>query len=233
MGIVFVENSSAVIITLLTAVLVIFYFYVKWLYQYWNRRNIKAFPAYFPFGNLGPIFRQKSSFAAHLQTLYNETNDAFIGIYTGLKPGLLVKEPYLIQQILTKDFQYFHDRGFYMDEENDPISAHLFSLPGERWKNLRGKLTPTFTSGKIKSMFSTLVDCGEELTKYMDTVSINASDIDIRELLAQYTTNVIASAAFGIDINCIGNPNHDFRKYGRMVCFFLVHSCNSWRLILI
>lgn len=64
-------------------------------------------------------------------------------------------------------------------------------------------------------MFSTLVDCGNSLQTYINKVEEQKTPFDIRELAASYSTNVIASVAFGINIDCISNPNEDFRKFGR------------------
>jgi len=50
-----------------------------------------------------------------------------------------------------------------MDEEPEPLAGHLFFLPGNRWRYLRYELSPNLTSGKMKMMFQTLVDCGLEL----------------------------------------------------------------------
>lgn len=73
--------------------------------------------------------------------------------------------------------------------------------------------TPTYTSGKLKGMFSTLNDCGAQ--KYLAKAAAKRETVKFRENVARYTTTVIASVAFGIDINCIDNPDTSFRKYGR------------------
>lgn len=66
------------------------------------------------------------------------------------------------------------------------ISAgHLFAIGGTRWRNLRTKLSPTFTSGKMKMMFSTLVDCGLALEKYVENNVNNDEGIDIKETLGE------------------------------------------------
>lgn len=97
------------------------------------------------------------------------------------------------------------------------MSGHLFALPGNKWKNLRGKLSPTFTSGKLKAMFSTLVDCGSTLQTYLEKLSNKGELLDVREIAASHGTNVIASVAFGIDVDTIKNPNNDFRICGRKI----------------
>lgn len=194
-------------------VLVTYLFYRK--FTYWQRRGIKYLKPSVPFGHFGPIFMQQMSFGQLFDKLYNKTTEPVIGIYAAIRPLLMIRDPQLIHSVLVKDFQYFHDRGLYIDEKNDPMSANLVSLSGEKWKTLRAKLTPTFTSGKLKAMFSTLVDCGDSLSEYLNTAT--GKTIEIHELLGQYTTTVIASVAFGIDIDCIQEPNNEFRRIGRKV----------------
>lgn len=41
--------------------------------------------------------------------------------------------------------------------------------------------------------------------------------MEVRELAAQYATNIIASVAFGIDVDCIANPNEEFRQRGMQI----------------
>lgn len=66
-------------------------------------------------------------------------------------------------------------------------------------------------------MFSTLIDSSGPLHEYVNK-KVEANElIEMRELSARYATNVIASVAFGIDIDCIKNPDHEFRKQGKKV----------------
>lgn len=188
---------------------------MKFLYSYWKRRGVNSLPTQFPFGNFKDAFLQRISIGHIAERFYNESKDAVVGVYVALRPTLILRDPEIIRHVLIKDFQHFHDRGVYIDEKRDPLSAHLFAMSGQKWKNLRMKLTPTFTSGKLKAMFSTLVGCGGSLQPYIDGLIKDGKPLEVRELSASYATNVIASVAFGIDINCIENPDADFRKYGR------------------
>ncbi|XP_047118510.1 probable cytochrome P450 6a14 [Schistocerca piceifrons] len=99
--------------------------------------------------------------------------------------------------IMVRDFNYFPDRGIYVDEETDHLSAHLFFLRGQKWRSLRQQLTPTFTSGKMRAMFGIVRDCA----RIMVDVIPSGRDVEVRELIARYSTDVIASCAFAIDVD--------------------------------
>ncbi|KAG4078373.1 hypothetical protein HA402_013083 [Bradysia odoriphaga] len=76
-------------------------------------------------------------------------------------------------------------------------------------------MSPTFTSGKLRSMFETVVKCGKTLENYLDRLAVSQKEIEVRDVFARFATNAIASIAFGIEIDCLENPDHDFRKYGK------------------
>lgn len=118
-----------------------------------------------------------------------------------------------------------------VDEINDPLSAHLFNISGQKWRDLRVKLSPAFTSGKLKAMFSIIRDCGSVLENYLVSNVKNGVDVfEFRDLMARYNTNIISSVAFGIDNDCINDPNHIFRKMGAK--FFEATFVNGFRIML-
>lgn len=205
-------------LAIISITVIILCLYIKFrIFGYWKRHGIKYLEPSFPFGHLTATFMQKMSVGETMQQLYNRSSEPFIGIYCVTRPTLLLRDPALIRTIFIKDFQSFKDRGVYIDEVHDPLSGHLFSLSGEKWKNLRIKLSPVFTSGKIKAMFSTLMSCGATLQQFMQQAAENQETVEVREIAARFTTDVIASVAFGVDINSIENPDTSFRRYGRKV----------------
>jgi cytochrome P450 family 6 len=201
---------------LITASVVVIGFY-KWRYQYWRKRNVPYLEPRIPFGNVGgPSSREHISLT--VKRLYDEIKSKgwkHGGIYLLLSPTLLVVDLDLLKNIMTKDFQYFTDRGFYHNEKSDPLSAHLFNLNGTKWRNLRTKLTPTFTSGKMRMMFQTLVSCEVGMRKKIEQESERRTPIDIKEVLGCFTTDIIGSCAFGLDCKTFEEENSPFREYGR------------------
>jgi len=201
---------------LAACVLAVVYAYFKVSFSYWKKKNIPYVAPNFPFGNFADaLFFRKSIGLIHEEFYKNLEGRKYGGIYACTKPMFLFRDPDIIKNVLVKDFISFHDRGLFIDEEIDPLTAHLFSLGGSSWRNLRVKLTPTFTSGKMKMMFQTLVDCGHELSSILEKCASNEEVIEVKDILARYSTDIIASCAFGIQCNCLKNPDAEFRQWGR------------------
>lgn len=186
--------------------------------MYWKKRGIPFLEPSFPAGNAWEMILAKKAIGEVYNGFYQKlSGHKFAGLYHIHRPALFVLDPDLIKNFFVKDFEHFQDHGFPFDEDVDPLSANLFMLNGDKWKNLRSKLSPTFTSGRLKMMFQTLFECGQELEKYYKEPA-NVEDIlDIKEVLARFTTDIIASCAFGIQCNCLKNPDAEFRRWGRKI----------------
>ncbi|XP_064212050.1 cytochrome P450 monooxygenase isoform X1 [Tribolium castaneum] len=200
---------------ILTALIAVFIAWAQWSHTYWSRRNLIAPKTTFFLGNSKGIVTQKQSFGDFTVEMYEyirKHNKPHGGFYLTLMPNYMPVDPEIIKHIMLNDFDHFVDRGIYYNEEVDPLSAHLFSLDGAKWRNLRIKLTPTFTSGKMKMMFDTLVKCSDQLLVEMNQTAGKAP-VDAKNILARFTTDIIGSCAFGIECNSLKNPNDEFTQY--------------------
>lgn len=80
--------------------------------------------------------------------------------------------------------------------------------------NFKRKLTNIRSHCILKAMFQTIVDCGKSLETHLKTLASTQNEVEVRDIFARFTTNVIASTAFGINVDCIVNPDDEFRSYG-------------------
>lgn len=81
---------------------------------------------------------------------------------------------------------------------------------------MRAKLSPTFTSGKMKLMFDTLVRISDDMINHLNG-NKKSVEIEMKDILARFTTDVIGNVAFGLDLDSMSNPDSIFRKMGRKV----------------
>ncbi|KAL9708003.1 hypothetical protein quinque_011521 [Culex quinquefasciatus] len=192
------------------------YSWISKRYSYWTARGVPTVNGVFPLGNLVGIGRRHMAFM--IRDCYRKLKTSgkkFGGIYFFVNPVVLALDLDFVKDVLVKDFQYFHDRGVYYNEKDDPLSAHLISLDGSKWKNLRTKLTPTFTSGKMKMMYSTITAVGERMQDHLADEIKPGDPIEIRDFLARFTTDIIGSCAFGLECNSLVDPETMFRQMSR------------------
>ncbi|EAT32869.1 AAEL014892-PA [Aedes aegypti] len=155
------------------------------------------------------------------QRIYNEFKARKLpigGTVLFLVPSTVVVDPDLIKAMLVKDFNFFHDRGVYNNPEVDPLTGHLFSLEGQAWRQLRAKLSPTFTSGKMKMMFSTILNVADDLKEFLwEKTESGSTELEMKNVLAGFTTDVIGSCAFGIECNSLRATHCRFREVSRKI----------------
>lgn len=203
-------------ILLLLTLLLVFAF-VKYVYSYWDRKGFPCLQPSIPFGCLGPLVIKELCFGEVIRNVYMTTKAPFVGIYLLFRPALLIRDPELVKRILMTDFDYFHDRGLHYDEENDPIGAFLLAMPGQKWKDMRAKLTPIFTSGKLKQMLITTEEKKRLLKKYLDKVTETGSEVKLKTPVEYLIIGILASIFFGFELDTFENPDHDFVRMGQLL----------------
>nr|XP_016928882.1 cytochrome P450 6g1 [Drosophila suzukii]XP_016928883.1 cytochrome P450 6g1 [Drosophila suzukii]XP_016928884.1 cytochrome P450 6g1 [Drosophila suzukii] len=217
------------VLFLVVAVLVAVYMWFQRNHSYWQRKGIPYIPPTPIIGNTKVVFKLENSFGMHLSEIYNDPrvkDEAVVGIYSLNKPGLIIRDIELIKSVLIKDFNRFHNRYARCDPHRDPLGYNnLFFVRDAHWKDIRTKLTPVFTSGKVKQMYTLMQEIGKDLEEALKRNGEKSSGkyiTEIKEISAQFSTDSIATIAFGIRANSLKNPNAEFRNYGRKLFTFTV-----------
>ncbi|XP_059222053.1 cytochrome P450 6d1 [Stomoxys calcitrans] len=190
-----------------------FYLLIKRHYSKWQRLGFPTDEPLIPFGSLVQIFRKEKHFGLIMAELYEKFQEKVVGCYLFTKPALLVRDAELARKVLTTDFASFHDRGVHVDEKYDPLTANLFNLEGQKWHTLRNKLSPSFSSGKLKAMFETIDEVGNKLINYIakEVEDGKIHNLEIKSLMTTYAVDIIGSVIFGLDIDSFTKPNNEFR----------------------
>ncbi|EDW89362.1 probable cytochrome P450 6a14 [Drosophila yakuba] len=209
-------------LALLGLVLLLAYRFYHNTYTYWARMGVPHERPLPLIGNMKGIGTKY-----HLRDINQRVYDKFkgkapiAGMFLFIKRAAMVTDLDLIKQVLIKDFHHFQDRGLFNNTRDDPLTGHLLTLEGDEWKSMRHKLTPVFTSGKMKKMSEVVVEVGHHLVdateKAVKAGEVENGDVEIKDLCARFTTDVIGSCAFGLECNSLQDPNAEFRKKGRMV----------------
>ncbi|XP_073969046.1 probable cytochrome P450 6a13 [Rhodnius prolixus] len=185
--------------------------------QYWKERGVQQVKGSLFFGNtLSFLLWKMSPGQLHEKFCKLFPNEPLIGFYEFMKPILLVKDIDYIEKILIKDFGHFVNHGVLpLDDERTPLDSNLFNMNGKRWKAVRSRLSPIFSTGKLKLMFKSMTGCGEELIKQLDKEE--KEDVELKEIISCFAMDNIGSCAFGIDSGSLSKPENEFRQIGKQV----------------
>jgi len=67
-------------------------------------------------------------------------------------------------------------------------------------------------------MYDQIKECGDELIKTIDIELIkNDNEIEVRDIMGKYSTDVIGTCAFGLKLNSIKDDESPFRKHGKLI----------------
>ncbi|KAF4524101.1 hypothetical protein B566_EDAN007684 [Ephemera danica] len=142
------------------------------VFDYWRKRGVKFVKPLPLVGSIGRVVTFREHISEFYCRVYKQfKDDKFVGFYRMRKPVLLFLDPELIKNILIKDFSHFTDHGLKSNTSTDPVQGrNLFMLGGQKWKDMRAKLTPTFTSGCMKSMFPLVLESTTRLEKFVEGI---------------------------------------------------------------
>ncbi|KMQ86506.1 cytochrome p450 9e2-like protein [Lasius niger] len=193
---------------------------VRHAYFYWRGKGVPYQPdSLRSFITGWKVFLGLMSFTDYNLFLYNYFPDAkYYGTTDMFAPAVFVRDPELIKDVLVKDFEHFHDHRGVVDERLDPlIGKNIFSLRGDRWREMRNTLSPSFTASKMKIMFDLISKCSSEFVNYLVDHPKLCGTVETKQIFRRYTTDVIATAAFGISVNSMKDQNNEFYTRGMAI----------------
>ncbi|XP_019875690.2 cytochrome P450 9e2-like [Aethina tumida] len=197
--------------------LVLTYLYITKVQSYWRSIGIKQGNPVFFFGeNWGTITRTQS-FSEMILYVYNMfPNARYSGFYQFITPTLVLRDPDLIKQITIKDFDHFMDHRTLIPEESDPMfGKNLVSLKGQKWKDMRATLSPSFTSSKMKAMFILISECAHDFVEHFKNQNQDIITIEMKDTFTRFTNDVIATTAFGIKVDSLKDRTNRFYVMGK------------------
>lgn len=195
----------------------VIYYYCTLTFDKWKKLNVPYIRPIPLFGNFLYVALGIVHPVDFYRKIYYElAGKKYGGLFQMRTPYLMIRDPEIIKNILIKDFAHFPNRGICSDFSANPLSNHLFFMENPQWKVMRSKLSPAFTSGKLKVMYDQIKECGDNLMNNIhENLLQNNSEMEVRDVLGKYSTNVIGTCAFGLKLNAVSDDNSLFRKYGK------------------
>ena len=210
------------IIAAVVAVIAVAYYRVTRTYDFFEKRGIPYY-SYIPLlGSIWEAILQRISFAEMVEKMYQSFPDSkYVGFFDFSSPIVMIRDLELLKSITVKNFDHFPDHRSFDSVDRDPLfDKNLFALRGERWKEVRNALSPAFTSSKMKSMFILMRECAKEYGDYFASLPADQTTLELKDSFTKYTNDVIATCAFGINVNSIKDPKNNFYVYGREATHF-------------
>ncbi|GBP90646.1 Cytochrome P450 6B6 [Eumeta japonica] len=132
--------------------------------------------------------------------IYNKYPDApAVGTFAFATPALVLRDLKNIEEVMTGDFNTFNDRGFNINPKVDRLADNVLLMNGIRWKLTRQKMTPLFTSSKLRNMYYIMDKSGKDFVEYLRTEPKEQAF----DILTTFCSAAIGASVFGIHTQSI------------------------------
>ncbi|CAD7083923.1 unnamed protein product [Hermetia illucens] len=202
-------------------------FAYKWLtstYDFFEKKNVKHEKPKLFFGNYRRLILRQESLFDMVKRFYLKYKDyKYYGIFEVRNPVLVLASPEIIKQVAVKDFDYFLNHRIFLDAEDEPlIGRSLIALKDQLWKEMRGTLSHAFTGSKMRQMYQLVEECSHNASKFLKSEANGKTPIEmeLKDLFTRFTNDVIATCAFGIQVNSLLDKDNKFYHMSRKATTF-------------
>uniref|UniRef100_A0AC34QE93 Cytochrome P450 n=1 Tax=Panagrolaimus sp. JU765 TaxID=591449 RepID=A0AC34QE93_9BILA len=183
---------------ILVCITTIFYYYLNQHNQYWQRQGIPGPKGNIFFGNLLQVFKSQHDF----DRINTEKFGGTFGTIMLGTPALITNDLDFIQEVVIKHFDAFPDRLDVASNTKDDIRGNFLTRKkGDDWRRIRHRITPAFTSAKMKRLINVMNLCSKELVENLETFSKTGKDVPLKDMLSKLTMNVIGRSVFAANFN--------------------------------
>uniref|UniRef100_A0A8C8Z1Y9 Thromboxane-A synthase n=1 Tax=Prolemur simus TaxID=1328070 RepID=A0A8C8Z1Y9_PROSS len=134
--------------------------------------------------------------------------------YLGRRMFIVISEPDMIKQVLVENFSNFTNR-MASGLEFEPVANSILFLRDKRWEEVRGVLTAAFSPEKLNELTPLISQACDLLLAHLIRCAESGAAFDVQRCYCCYATDVVASVAFGTEVDSRTAPEHPFVKHCR------------------
>lgn len=153
-------------------------------------------------------------------------SNSVYGIFDNREPVLLLRDPELIKRIMIRDFDHFvNRRQFLPDDRQNLLANSLFMMQNNKWRDMRSTLSPAFTGSKMRQMFQLMLQTIEIAMCHLRDQQEAAGatgfmELEAKDFSSRLTNDIIASTAFGLEVNSFRDKDNEFYVQGKKAMNF-------------
>ncbi|XP_055619248.1 probable cytochrome P450 9f2 [Toxorhynchites rutilus septentrionalis] len=211
------------------AIILLIYHWIATKYEYFLTKPVPCVKPTFGFGSSAPTLFRRTDVSSLVTELYYAFPDSKVsGFYDFIQPVYLLRDLEMIKKIAVKDFDYFTDHALavsFPEDESDGgglFGNSLFSLRGQKWRDMRATLSPAFTGSKMRHMFELVAECGRSMVQFL-TSEVQAGktlEYEMKDMFSRFGNDVIATVAFGIKVDSLRERQNEFYEKGKQMLNF-------------
>ncbi|XP_022106692.1 cytochrome P450 3A24-like [Acanthaster planci] len=139
------------------------------------------------------------------------------GVFEGARKAIITSDLDIIEEVLIKQFNNFCDRQHFPLRPK-LLQNDLLSLHGDRWKLMRGTISPTFSRSKMQKMASLVTNRADILLRNLDRVCDQGQrNVEISKILGSFVLESGALCAYATEID---SQNLADTTFVDMACLF-------------